>query len=984
MRRLVTIVTGSLAALAQGQSLTETTKLIASDATANAAFGLDAAMSPSFYVIGAPRESEPDTFESGAAYVFDAITNQELFRLFVSDADGRGAGDNFGISVDVSEQFVIVGARLDDRAGLIDTGTAYVFDPTTGAQLLRLIPFRANNASEDFFGRTVAIDGTTAIVGAPGDELSSIADAGAAHVFDLTNGDHVFRLQASDLQAGAGFGWSSDIDEGIALIGAPDHDLPGAIGAGAVYTFDVLAPTVSGIVKEELRKFVSPAPLAGEQFGFSVAIDGHFAVIGAPQLDAPAGSNAGGVAYVFDVTTGHLMSTLASPDTTPGDWFGYSVGIDGTRVVVGALRKDQSSSNEGAAYLFDALTGEQTTELIASDGGSEEFLGYGASVQDDTVLVGARWDSLGTGLADAGSAYVFVLADCDDNGQSDIVQIDELPELDCNQDGLLDSCQIADAPLLDGRSTLDFNNNGTLDACELDALNDCDGDGVIDALQLSIDPGLDEDLDGSFDACQINTAGGIDGTGGSLDCDADGRLDPVQIALAPVVDNSSSLDFDDNGILDTCELDAINDCDANGELDALQIAVAPTFAGSSVIDFNDNGILDDCEINSSNDCDNNDEIDALQLAMTPDLDGDMDGVFDACQINDAGGSDGVGGALDCNENGVIDAVEINRAAVLNGLSTLDFNNNGLLDSCELNAVNDCDADDVIDLLQAALAPELDCDADGKLDQCELVSDPIAFYAFNDGLASSVPGAPPLSVLIRDNSAGPIGLANGSWSWNEGTGLELDTNTLSIGDEWSIGIRFSFTDVDDRWVRVVDTQAGSTDFGWYNSRFGNELEYYNCGGGLQQFGSREAVDVFIVYADGIASGYLNGVNSDDSSLCPPSTASFAGLSSEGLFRFFYDDGTTENSSGSVDSIALWNRALPPSELPSLGGVIDVVFSCCGTADLAAPFGVLDLDDLDTFVSAFLAGEPLADTAAPTGVIDLADIDAFITAFLTGCH
>ena len=54
-----------------------------------------------------------------------------------------------------------------------------------------------------------------------------------------------------------------------------------------------------------------------------------------------------------------------------------------------------------------------------------------------------------------------------------------------------------------------------------------------------------------------------------------------------------------------------------------------------------------------------------------------------------------------------------------------------------------------------------------------------------------------------------------------------------------------------------------------------------------------------------------------------------------------------------------------------------------ADLATPFGVLDLADINAFTSGFLAQQPIADLAAPTGVFDLADISAFTGSFLAGC-
>jgi len=57
--------------------------------------------------------------------------------------------------------------------------------------------------------------------------------------------------------------------------------------------------------------------------------------------------------------------------------------------------------------------------------------------------------------------------------------------------------------------------------------------------------------------------------------------------------------------------------------------------------------------------------------------------------------------------------------------------------------------------------------------------------------------------------------------------------------------------------------------------------------------------------------------------------------------------------------------------------------CGPADIAPPFGILDLSDNDAFIAAFLAGDALADVAPPFGILDLTDTDTFITAFLAGC-
>ncbi|MEM7756399.1 MAG: GC-type dockerin domain-anchored protein [Planctomycetota bacterium] len=63
--------------------------------------------------------------------------------------------------------------------------------------------------------------------------------------------------------------------------------------------------------------------------------------------------------------------------------------------------------------------------------------------------------------------------------------------------------------------------------------------------------------------------------------------------------------------------------------------------------------------------------------------------------------------------------------------------------------------------------------------------------------------------------------------------------------------------------------------------------------------------------------------------------------------------------------------------------DSVIISCGPVDQAPPFGVLDLDDVDVFIDAFMTQDILADIAPPTGIFDLDDVDAFIALFLMGC-
>jgi len=98
----------------------------------------------------------------------------ELHKLTASDA---AAGDNFGASVAISGSTAIVGARYDD-----DSGSAYLFDVATGGQLFKLTASDA--AAGDVFGVSVAISGATALVGARWDDDAG-TDSGSAYLFCL-------------------------------------------------------------------------------------------------------------------------------------------------------------------------------------------------------------------------------------------------------------------------------------------------------------------------------------------------------------------------------------------------------------------------------------------------------------------------------------------------------------------------------------------------------------------------------------------------------------------------------------------------------------------------------------------------------------------------------------------------------------------------------------------------------------------------------
>ena len=197
-------------------------KLTASDGAPDDGFGVSVAISGSMAVVGASFKNS----QTGAAYVFvrsGAAWSQQA-RLTAADA---AQGSDFGYSVAVCGPAVVVGAT---HISSTDTGAAYVFVRTDTAWSQQAKLAAPGPATIDFFGWSVAIVGSTAVVGAPGQ-----TSPGAAYVFvrSGTAWHQQAKLTAADGASGDFFGGSVAISESTTVAGAPNNN--SAIGAAYVY-----------------------------------------------------------------------------------------------------------------------------------------------------------------------------------------------------------------------------------------------------------------------------------------------------------------------------------------------------------------------------------------------------------------------------------------------------------------------------------------------------------------------------------------------------------------------------------------------------------------------------------------------------------------------------------------------------------------------------------------------------------------------------
>ena len=159
------------------------------------------------------------------------------------------------------------------------------------------------------------------------------------------------------------------------------------------------ATTVSPI---ETKVTAADAAL-GDYFGLSVALSGTTTIVGA-YADDDAGSDSGS-AYLFDTTTGNQIAKLTADDAAGGDRFGYSVALSGTTAIVGAYGDDDAGSHSGSAYLFDTTTNNQIAKLTAADAAGSDFFGYSVAISGTTAIVGAYQDD--DAGSTSGSAYLY-------------------------------------------------------------------------------------------------------------------------------------------------------------------------------------------------------------------------------------------------------------------------------------------------------------------------------------------------------------------------------------------------------------------------------------------------------------------------------------------------------------------------------------------------------------------------------------------------
>lgn len=411
------------------QNWNEHSKVIASDRSANDHFGGAVAIDGDIAVIGAPYKNESvSVSEAGEVYVFERINGNwiEVQTLIPTTRVTEGL---FGYSVAISGNYIVVGSYFDgldkwDSNYVHQAGAAMIYERDAGGTWNLMQKICASDRDyADEFGWSVSISGNSLVVGARADADSilggsSVFRAGSAYLFQKDAGGtwvETQKIVAPDREVSDNFGYAVSISGNKLAVSAPydDKDAQGAnlmLNAGSLYLYQEDGNGTWTM----MQKILATDRASGSVLGESISLSNGYLIAGSVGQDA---------AYIFETNAVGLWveaQKITSSDNEYDDNFAQSVSVDADYVVVGANFEDEDASGgnslnaAGAAYIFERDASgiwSEICKVVNADREYQDNFGFAVAISGNYALIGADLEdddlSGANDLTKAGSAYFF-------------------------------------------------------------------------------------------------------------------------------------------------------------------------------------------------------------------------------------------------------------------------------------------------------------------------------------------------------------------------------------------------------------------------------------------------------------------------------------------------------------------------------------------------------------------------------------------------
>jgi hypothetical protein len=364
----------------------------------NDLFAHSVVMSGNYAIVGAPFDDVGSNVNQGSANIYEFDGTNWVLDQKLTDTAGA-PGDQFGKSLSISGNFLIIGSNTDDVGGNVDQGSVciYLFNGTEW-EFMQKITDPAGVAGDNF-GYSVSVSGNYLIVGVPYDEPGTTAlNYGSAcfYQFDGINWTFTQKVVHSTPSGGANFGLSVSIYGNNAIVGSPYNLGAPAVGYALFYQFN-----------GSNWDFKIAFGIGNSSFyGTSVNIIDGYAVVGAPADFDPGYTRQTGTVYIYKLNgaTWSFLQQVYDPGGEAGDNFGFSVYLSGNYLIIGT-NKDKIGQNvdQGSAVIYQqAGPGWKKLQVITDPGGSaHDNFGCSTSIDGSNgrFIIGEQNYISGRGLA---------------------------------------------------------------------------------------------------------------------------------------------------------------------------------------------------------------------------------------------------------------------------------------------------------------------------------------------------------------------------------------------------------------------------------------------------------------------------------------------------------------------------------------------------------------------------------------------------------